>query len=413
MKKIITLLLVSWLTISTQAQCLTGLPTYTGTLPTTNGVSQTFTASCDGQLDFLGIYPSVSSATTVPAGTLNIYSGSNTTGTPIYTQSYPSFTANNRTLAQIKITAGNSPVNLVNGQQYTFTLSSLNVFLFASSPTNYDVTINIVDNVFIPDTTLKNYLIRISGLDANRDGEISKTEAQNFNGTINASSINFSDPTGLEAFINITDLNVNSNPNITSIDLSQNTKLLSLQIGNVTGLLTSLDLSNNTLLRTLVCSGNKLKNLDLSNLPDLLSVNCRINELENLNLANGNNSALTTVDVRTNSQLTCVKIDSGFTLPIRGWSKDANTSFSATCGTLSHQNITDHQQSVTVSYQNNQLSFSGLENQQQVMIYDILGNQVFSKLVENDIYYDINSLSKGIYIIKVDNIKETFKFLVQ
>ncbi|MGY5352240.1 T9SS type A sorting domain-containing protein [Wenyingzhuangia sp. IMCC45533] len=413
MKKIITFLLVSWLAISTQAQCLTGLPTYTGTLPTTNGVSQTFTASCDGQLDFLGIYPSVSSATTVPAGTLNIYSGSNTTGTPVYTQSYPSFTANNRTLAQIKITAGSSPVNLVNGQQYTFTLSSLNVFLFASSPTNYDVTINIVDNVFIPDTTLKNYLIRISGLDANRDGEVSKTEAQNFNGSINASNINFSDPTGLEAFINITDLNVNSNPNITSIDLSQNTKLLSLQIGNVTGLLNSLDLSNNTLLRTLVCSGNKLKNLDLSNLPDLLSVNCRINELENLNLANGNNSALRIVHVGSNSQLSCVKIDSGFTPPVNGWSKDATTSFSATCGTLSNQNITDDQQSVTVSYQNNQLSFSGLEKQQRVMIYDILGNVVFSKMVESDTMYTVENIPPGIFIVRLENKGASFKLLIQ
>jgi len=154
--------------------------------------------------------------------------------------------------------------------------------------------------------------------------------------------------TGLEAFINITNLSC-SNNQLTDLDVSQNTKLTvltstdnvftSLDVSSLSDLttlflgsndLTSLDVSQNTKLVFLEVQNNPIPELDLSNNPQLrrirayntslttldLSANTAIddvrledNSLESLDLRNGNNAAITTFDLTGNPFLSCISVD--------------------------------------------------------------------------------------------------------
>lgn len=72
--------------------------------------------------------------------------------------------------------------------------------------------------VNIPDANFKSKLIQL-GVDTNSDGEIQYSEAALKTGTLNVSSSNITDLTGLEAFVNITGLYCQGN-NLTEVDVS-------------------------------------------------------------------------------------------------------------------------------------------------------------------------------------------------
>src|SRR5690606_28331151 len=77
----------------------------------------------------------------------------------------------------------------------------------------------------IPDPIFENRLIT-AGIDSNPvlDGQILTADANAFTGLLSLSNRGINDLTGIEAFINITQLNVDWN-NITNLDLTNNTLL--------------------------------------------------------------------------------------------------------------------------------------------------------------------------------------------
>ena len=184
-------------------------------------------------------------------------------------------------------------------------------------------------NVNIPDTNFKAYLLGNIAINTNGDAEIQVSEAIVFNGTIDCNNLNISDLTGIADFTILTELDCNNN-NLTSLDLSQNTsltllycannQLTSLDINAATALnvvqcqnndLTSLDVSNNTALTFLYSSGNSLTNLDVTNNIDLLLLTCSYNDLTSLDVSNNlaltylscSYNQLTTLEVSTNTAL--------------------------------------------------------------------------------------------------------------
>lgn len=286
--------------------------------------------------------------------------------------------------------------------------------------------------ITIPDANFKAALLANTAINTNGDQEIQISEAQNYNGTIDVMSKSIADLTGIEEFINITQLFCASNQ-LTNLDVSKNTKLTILSC--FSNLLTSLDTSNNKLLLTLYCYknrltylnvtqstdlrvlycfknkltnldlkqntaltrlyaySNQLTSLDLSNNTDLQNLQCSNNQLTNLNLsnntklqrlrcqqnqltsldvssntdlqylecwnnqitsldvsnnnqliqlycvnnaltslnaANGNNTNFTSFGVEGNPNLSCIKIDAGFTPPST-WTKDNTASYNTTC----------------------------------------------------------------------------------
>ena len=97
--------------------------------------------------------------------------------------------------------------------------------------------------------------------------------------------------------------------NLTSLDVSKNTKLIWLNC--YYNQLSSLDVSNNTQLKTLNCSNNQLTSLDVSNNKQLNILWCYSNQLTSLDVSNNMqlnilwcySNQLTSLDVSGNTQL--------------------------------------------------------------------------------------------------------------
>ncbi|MCI2228605.1 T9SS type A sorting domain-containing protein [Polaribacter sp. MSW13] len=172
------------------------------------------------------------------------------------------------------------------------------------------VALNQVVN--IPDANFKNFLVSDNNINLNGDSEITMAEAQATTELI-MNGIGIADLTGIEAFINLTLLDVPNN-NLTTIDVSNNTNLTRLH-----------------------CGSNQLTILDVSDISTLEQVHCQNNQLVELNVANGNNSNFIYMKAYNNPSLTCIQVDAGFSPPANsgqynvGWTKDNQTSYSENC----------------------------------------------------------------------------------
>ena len=162
-------------------------------------------------------------------------------------------------------------------------------------------------NVNIPDANFKAALVANANINTNGDTEIQLTEASAYTGGIGVGDRDIADLTGLEEFTEIVVFGAFKNPRLTSIDISQNTKLTQLLIEQ-TGITGTLDLSM------------------LTNLRDFKGHTTGITAI---NMANGNNANVTRFNV-VNSAVRCVQIDPGFT-PNNDWDIPPSGSFSETC----------------------------------------------------------------------------------
>ena len=142
--------------------------------------------------------------------------------------------------------------------------------------------IGLGQNVNIPDTNFKTYLIGDPLINTNGDSEIQVSEANIFNGTIWCENMNITDLTGIEYFINLTGLYCPYNQ-ITSLNLSQNISLTGLSCYD--NQLTSLNLNGAISLQFVHAWNNQLVNLDVSQNTSLISLLCNNNQLISLDLS--------------------------------------------------------------------------------------------------------------------------------
>ncbi|MBU2920582.1 T9SS type A sorting domain-containing protein [Winogradskyella psychrotolerans] len=167
--------------------------------------------------------------------------------------------------------------------------------------------------VNIPDDSFKSYLVNNNSINLNGDTEITLAEAQATTELI-MDGIGIEDLTGIEAFTNLTRLDVPNN-SLTTIDVSNNLSLTRLHAGFNN--LTSLDIRLNTNINELFCHENSA--------------------LETLLISNGNNSNFTYMKAYSNTSLTCIQVDAGFSPPANsglynvGWTIDNQTSYSENC----------------------------------------------------------------------------------
>ena len=147
--------------------------------------------------------------------------------------------------------------------------------------------------------------------DKNGDGQISQKEANDARsqyGGINLQNWGIRSFDEISYFQNIEGFYLDGNQ-LTSIDVSKNTKLKSLSISN--NQLTTLDVSKNTALEFLDCSANKLSALDVSKNTVLESLDCSTNKLSALDVSKNTalysllcyNTQLMTLDVSKNVAL--------------------------------------------------------------------------------------------------------------
>jgi len=190
-------------------------------------------------------------------------------------------------------------------------LAALTLFITFTS-CNKDDDGTAKGNVNIPDPNFKAYLIVNPDINTNGDTEISVAEARAYTGVLDCGEKNISDLTGIEAFVNITELICYDNQ-LRSLDLSKNTALEELRCSN--NQLRSLDLSNNTALTHLSCEVNQLSSLNVSKCTALEVLWCNDNQLSSLDVSN--NTALTDLDCSSN-QLSSLDVSNNTALEYLG-----------------------------------------------------------------------------------------------
>jgi len=298
-------------------------------------------------------------------------------------------------------------------------------------------------NVNIVDANFKNYLIANPLINTNGDSEIQITEANSFSGQIDCSSLNISNLTGIEAFVNLTqlncaynqltNLNLNSNIEITHLTCSHNmlsdldvsnhfklahlycnnNQITNLNVSNDTllgqvscsnNLLTNLDVSSNRSLWLLFCLSNQLNSLDLSHNPHLYGFKCNNNQLSSLNLHNGNNSIINSVnfDIRNNPPLYCIEVDNAIFSTSNWTNIDSTMHFSENCSASINQ--LQNSISPVLIYPNpNNGTFNINYNQKHdgkafLNIFTLAGKKIYSIELVNPIHHCEIELNSGTYI---------------
>ena len=114
--------------------------------------------------------------------------------------------------------------------------------------------------------------------------------------------------TNLNISQNTTLINLGCSGNLLStLDLSQNTNLNHLDCQS--NQITTLDVSQNFNLMYLNCANNNLNTLSVTQNPLLNDMICNDNQLTTLDLRNGNNTFLQQMECYNNSALTCINVD--------------------------------------------------------------------------------------------------------
>ena len=170
-----------------------------------------------------------------------------------------------------------------------------------SKPLKTQVDFTASMKVAFADANFKAYCVE--NFDTDGDGEISFAEAKAVT-TIDVNTENIASLEGIEHFENLQRLTCK--PAWTrGSDGSNGWHLYDSNGNEVVGLLTTLDLSKNTKLRSIKCIGNQLTSLDLSGATALTSLYCYYNQLTSLDVSQ--NTALTTLWCHSN-QLTSLDV---------------------------------------------------------------------------------------------------------
>ena len=298
------------------------------------------------------------------------------------------------------------------------TLTFLSAFIFVGT--------SLAQNVNIPDVNFKTYLLSNSLINTNSDNEIQVSEAQTFTGEIYAANLNMTNPisdlTGIEAFVNIYFLDVRFNQ-LTSLNLSNNTLLwhvacndnllTNIDVSNCTALeylycgnnqLTSLNVSNNTALRDLGCANNQLTTLDISQNTSLENLYCNNNLLTNLNTSNNTYLLLLECDY---NQLTSLDISNNTAQTKLTCNNNQLTSLNVANGLNSSVGVGNFQRFWVfanpnlecIKVDNSQFSIANWENgttaNQDVFVYDIGVN--FSESCSSAVLNESNLVTFNLY----------------
>ena len=221
--------------------------------------------------------------------------------------------------------------------------------------------------VNIPDINFKNLLLNNSNINTNNDDEIQVSEAEVVT-QIFYSNHNITSLVGIEAFINLEQLTCLSNIGISSLDLSQNTKIEWLRITGSS--LTTLDLSQNVELKRLNLLNNQLTSLNVSECAALEELYLSYNQLANLDISQNpelvnfqiTNNELTSIDVSQNPILEIFVVSSNQLTNIDISQNPDITNFSCSANQLTSVDISQNPDLVSFLCQGNPLVSLFLKN---------------------------------------------------
>lgn len=185
--------------------------------------------------------------------------------------------------------------------------------------------------VNVPDPNFMQALVAF-GVDGNNDGQISTLEAESTDSLVVSGAL-INDLTGVEAFINLSYLNIADN-NLNAIDLSALSFLETLDFS--TNVLLELDLTGNPALKYLKGHNNyNFQHVDLSNCAELVSIECTSNQLQTLDLRANTKLKnigisirnVPTFDLSKNTLLESLSISEAYQITELDLSQNTNLSF--------------------------------------------------------------------------------------
>jgi len=245
--------------------------------------------------------------------------------------------------------------------------------------------------MYVPDDNFEQALIDLGHDDILDDYVL----IENISGvtSLNVVAKEISDLTGIEAFIALTQLTCYENQ-LTSVDVSNNTLLDYLHVG--TNELTTLDVSNNTVLTSLYCYDNQLTALDVSNNTVLTSLYCYNNQLTTLDVSNNtaltsldcSNNLLTALDVSANTALTSLSCSNYDGTKLTALDVSANTALtSLKCGNnqLTSLDVSQNTELTTLWVGFNSLNSLDVSANTALIDLRVPGNQLISMDVSTNI----------------------------
>lgn len=165
-----------------------------------------------------------------------------------------------------------------------------------------------INETNFPDANFRRFVS--ADCDTDKDGVLSEAEIKNAT-RIYCSNWEIGNLAGIEFFSYVQELYCDHN-NLTTLDVSRNTTLVSLACGNNN--ITTLDLSRNTALTDLDCDNSNLTALDVSNNKALETLNCSYTNLTTLDVSE--HKALKTLWCSDNNQLTTLDASGCTTLEV-------------------------------------------------------------------------------------------------
>ena len=297
---------------------------------------------------------------------------------------------NNTAMANNEFNATNNP-NLncisVDNENYSnttwFNIDTQTAFFF-----DCDVT------TFIPDDNFEQALIDLGYDSGPLDDSV---PTFNINGitTLDVSAKSINDLTGIENFMALEYLNCSIN-NIQATTLSLNS-LINLKILIcAANRLTSLDVSDNSLLEELNCNSNDITSINLDNNTDLKVLYCDSNDLTSLNLSK--NSALEELRVSSNPTISALDVSNNTLL------KDLRCTGSG----LTVLDVTSNSVLEKLFCNNNQIVAIDVSNSNALTVLRCQNNNLSSLDVRNgnnNVIVDFNAVSNpNLDCISVDDV---------
>jgi len=208
------------------------------------------------------------------------------------------------------------------------------------------------------------------------------------------------------------------NNQLTALDISQNTALTEFDCLNND--LTALDVTQNVALTELICAGNPIGVLDASKNVALTYLNCNVCDLICLNVKNGNNANMFYFFADVNPNLTCIEVDD-VAFSTMYWNViDAASSFSTNCNNTCTVAVNETESVADISIfpnPNSGVIFIELEEIKRnikATLTNSLGQIILTQESESTdfMYIDID-MPKGIYFIQLETegAIKTFKVL--
>ncbi|QOD61544.1 T9SS type A sorting domain-containing protein [Polaribacter haliotis] len=271
--------------------------------------------------------------------------------------------------------------------------------------------------VYIPDAKMKAALLADTVINSNGDAEIQVSEAEAITQPLDGVGLGILDLTGVEAFVNITGLNI-SNNNLTNLNLSKNTKLVSLNVAN--NQLTNLDISLLTQLENLVASENQLSTIDFSNNLEIASVNIGKNPFTNIDFSVNtklsylfiNECGLNTLDVTNNTLLTFLGAYNNNLASIDVSKNNLLTYLGVFENKLTSIDVSKNTELITFSIRDNQLTSLDVSKNTKLKQLFFLNNKVASIDVSNNLLIEKigfeNNLIEELDLSKQTNLKDVY-----